>query len=274
MPNTINNQAQTTYQFSGSSDTNTVVSNENSIVLEDPQGLDIVKTANPSTFLAGDIISYNVRITNNTSTFLTGVRIIDDLGGGNLAYVVGSGSLNTLSTTYPVSPVATNPLTFTLQELNPGQSMTLSYRSQVIFNLPGTVSSITNNVRGIGYTSTGTVEGFASSTIQKKNSVGMSITKSSSVTDVLPNEPFSYFITLNNNGSVSSSILNVTDQLPTNFVLTGVTLRIGSNSPITLSPSDYTLSSGNEIVIPSSSGPSITIPAGSIGVITLTGYFS
>ncbi len=273
MPNTINNQASTSYQFSGSSTPSTAVSNTNSIVLETSEGLDITKTATPTTFLSGDIIAYNVTITNNSSSFLTGVRIIDDLGGGNLAYVTGSGSVTTLGNQYPVSPVSTNPLTFTLQELNPGQSMTLSYRSQVIFNLPGTVTSITNNIHGIGYTSTGTINGYASSTIQKKNSVGFSINKSSSVTDVLPNEPFNYFLTLTNSGSTSASILNVTDQLPSNYTLTGITYNVGSGSPVTLSPSDYTLSTGNLLVIPSATGPSISVPAGENVLITLTGHF-
>ena len=164
----INNEASTTYQFNGSSEVNTAMSNEHTIMLENAQGLNITKTGSPTEFLAGDIITYTVKITNTSASFLTGVRVIDDLGGGNLAYVVGSGSLSTSSGSYPVSPVATNPLTFTLQQLNVGGTMTLTYKSQVIFNLPSTVSAITNSVRAIGYTSSGTVNGGASFTIQKK----------------------------------------------------------------------------------------------------------
>lgn len=274
MPTTINNQAEGKYQFEGSSTVNTVNSNISSIVLQDGEGLDIVKTANPTTYLAGDIIAYTVRITNNSSNWLSGVRIIDNLGGGNLAFVMGSGSLNTLSTTYPVSPVSTNPLTFTLQQLNPGQTMTLSYRSQVIFNLPSTVESITNNVQGIGYTSTGTINGFASTTIQKKNSVGgVSMTKSPSTTSVLPNEPFNYFITLTNSSSMVSNINSITDQLSSNFVLTGATLRIGSGSSVTLTSSDYTVSGSNLLTVSSVGGSPISIPVGSNAVLTLVGYF-
>lgn len=274
MPTTINNEAESKYQFGGSGPINTVNSNISSIVLEDGQGLDIEKTANPTTFSAGDIIAYTVRITNNTSSFLTGVRVIDNLGGGNLAYVVGSGSLNTLSTTYPVTPVATNPLTFTLQELNPGQTMTLTYRSQVIFNLPSTVESITNNVQGIGYTSTGTVNGFTSSTIQKKNSVGgVSMTKSASTTGVLPNEPFNYFITLSNSTSGIVNINSITDQLPTNYVLTGASIRVGSGSSQNLLSSDYTVGSGNLLTVSTVSGNPITVPANGNTVLTLTGHF-
>ena len=275
MPTTINNQAEGKYQFEGSGATNTVNSNVSSIVLQDGQGLVIEKTATPTTYLAGDIITYTVKITNNSSSWLSGVRIIDNLGGGNLAYVTGSGSLSTLSTTYPVNPVATNPLTFTLQQLNPGQTMTLTYRSQVIFNLPSSVESITNNIQGIGYTSTGTINGFDSFTIQKKNSVGgVSMTKSASDTEVLPNEPFNYFITLSNNSSMITNITSITDQLPTNYTLTGITLKIGSGSPVTLTSSDYTLSSGNLLTVSTVSGNSISVPAGSNAVLTLTGHFN
>ena len=67
MPTTINNQATASYQFSGSGEVNTVTTNLNSVVLEDSQGLSITKTGSPNTFLAGDIITYTITITN-TST--------------------------------------------------------------------------------------------------------------------------------------------------------------------------------------------------------------
>ncbi len=274
MASTINNEATTTYQFTGSSEVQTATSNENTITLEDSQGLTITKSATPTEFVAGDIIAYTITITNNSASYLTGVRIIDDLGGGNLAYVSGSGSLNTVSQTYPVSPVATNPLTFTLQQLNVGGTLTLTYRCQVIFNLPSSVSSITNNVRGIGYTSSGTVNGASSFTIQKKNSVSMDIRKTASVTEVYPNQSFSYFITLTNNSDTNAVAQSTIDQLPSNFVLTGVSLKIGSGATTTLSSSDYSLTSANLLTVPSLTGPVVSVPANGSTVITITGYFS
>ena len=122
MATTITNEATTTYQYVGASSTETVTSNTNSIVLEDASGLTITKTPSATTFTPGDIITYTVTITNNTGNFLSGVRIIDNLGVGNLAFVSGSATLSTLSTTYPVTPASTNPLTFALQQLNVGQS--------------------------------------------------------------------------------------------------------------------------------------------------------
>lgn len=274
MASTINNQASTTYQFSGSSETTTSTSNLSSVVLQDGQGLTLTKTATPISFAVGDIITYSVTITNNSSSFLTGVRIIDDLGGGNLAYVVGSGSLTTSTQTYPVSPVATNPLTFALQQLGVGATMTLTYRAQVIFNLPPTIGSITNNVRGIGYTSTGTINGFANTTIQKKTDGDLVISKSASSTDVLPYQVFSYTITLSNGTDVQATAIETIDQLPSNFVLTSVSLRVGLGNNVQLSESDYVLLGTNALTIPSSTGPIVTVPANGNTIITITGYFT
>jgi len=128
--------------------------------------LSISKTSSSSTFSVGEIITYTIQITNSSDSNLSGVRIIDDLGGMKTAYVIGSGKLTYGSNTYPVWPIATNPLTFTLQELGVGESMTLVYKCQVIFNLPSSVSSITNTIQGIGYLS-GTITGSDSNTITR-----------------------------------------------------------------------------------------------------------
>lgn len=274
MAEIINNNAESKYKIGSSSVVNTVTSNTLGVTFENTTGLTLTKTANPTTFLPGEIIDYTVTITNNSGNWLSGVRIIDNLGGGNLAYVIGSGSLTVGSLTYPVTPVATNPLTFTLQELNVGQSMTLKYKGQVIFNLPGSVTSITNTVNGIGYKTSGTVTGSTSSTIQKKTNPGLGLVKSANQVSVTPNQSFSYFLTLTNGGSEVININNITDDLPNNYTLTSVKLKIGSNPETTLTSSQYTLGGGNLLTIPSGSGPVITVPAGGTTLVTLTGYFS
>lgn len=273
MAEIVNNSASTTYTLTGSSTPQTVTSNTLPVILN-TAGLTLSKTANPTEFSAGDIITYTITISNTGSNYLNGVRIIDNLGGGNLAYVVGSARLTTSSETYPVTPVATNPLTFTLQQLAVGSTMTLTYRAQVIFNLPSSVTSITNSVEGIGYPASGTVTGSTSSTIQKKNSGNFSVVKSSNQTAVNPSQSFNYVITLQNNNSAIANVSNITDNLPSNYTLTGATLQIGAGSVVNLSSSDYTLSSSNQLVVPSSTGPAIIVPANGTTVLTLTGYLS
>ncbi len=274
MPTTINNEATTTFQFDGSGEINSLTSNVNSVVLEDSQGLVLTKTATPTEFLAGDIITYTINITNTSANFLTGVRIIDNLGGGNLAYVLGSATLTTLSQTYPVTPISTNPLTFTLQQLGVGASMTLTYKAQVIFNLPQSVTSITNSVQGIGYTSTGTITGFTSRTIQKKNSsVDFSFTKSATENNVYPNQLFTYRLTYVNENSNAGRVLTITDQLPTNFVLTSIVYRVNGGPPVTLSSDDYELQLGNILYI-APTGGNLVVPAGGTMIVDINGYFS
>lgn len=274
MSTTITNEATTTYQYAGAPSSSTTTTNTNTIVLQDASGLNITKTASSTTFAPGDIITYTVAITNNTGSYLNGVRIVDNLGGGNLAYVSGSANLSTLTTSYPVSPVATSPLTFTLQQLNVGQTMTLTYRAQVIFNLPSTVNSITNSIHGTGYTSDSTVSGYANSTISRVSGTDVTSRKTASVSEVYPRQILSYYITLTNNDTTTiANVTQIVDELPSNFVVSSVMLRVGAGSDVTLSNLDYSLS-GNVLTVSAIGGTTITVPAGLTTVLTINGYFN
>lgn len=272
MAQTINNSATTIYNINGGA-TETITSNVLPINFQTTTGLTLTKTANPTTFSAGDIITYTIKITNNSSSYLNGVRIIDNLGGGNLAYVLSSATLTSGSTSYPVNPIVTNPLTFTLQQLASGSTMTLTYKAQVIFNLPQSVSIITNNIQGIGYTASGTITGYANSTIQKKTELGFSLEKSSNLTDVMSNQPFNYYIKHTNNTNSNANVSSITDNLPDNYNLMSASLKVGSNNPIILLSSDYTIDQNNSLVVTSVAGQSIVVPANDIAVLTLNGYF-
>ena len=109
---------------------------------------------------------------------------------------------------------------------------------------------------------------------KKKNSVEFSLTKTSNVTDVISNQTFNYYLTLTNNTSNIASVSALTDQLPANFNVISVKLKIGLNPQIILNGTDYTLSSSNLLQIPSSSGPTIYVPANGITTVTITGYFN
>ncbi len=273
MSTTITNEATTVYQYVGSASTETVSSNTNSIVLEDASGLTITKSPSATNFAPGDIITYTVTITNNTGSYLTGVRIIDNLGAGNLAYVSGSATVSTLSTTYPVTPVSTSPLGFALQQLNVGQTMTLTYRAQVIFNLSSSVTLITNSIQGIGYTADSTVSGYANSTISRVSGSNVISRKTSSVSEVYPRQILSYYITLSNNNSQSvANVISIVDELPQNFVVTNLMVKVGSSNAVMLNSGDYSLIS-NVLTVTSVNGSVITIPAGETTVLTINGYF-
>ena len=273
MSQTINNSASTVYTL-GSEPSSTATSNVLPINFTSSEGLTITKTSDKDTFSAGDIITYTIIITNSSSSYLNGVRIIDNLGGNNMAYVLSSASLSTNSGSYPVNPISTNPLTFTLQQLAVGATMTLRYRAQVFFNLPPTVSLITNTVQGIGYPFSGTITAFANNTIEKKTESEFSITKSSNLIDVSSGQTFNYYITLTNNTSSSASVSSITDNLPDNYNLTSASVKVGNNPDVTLIGTDYTLSSSNVLNVSSVGGSNITVPANGTTILTLTGNFS
>ena len=273
MATQINNIATLTYSFVGETSTNTIESNFLGINLEENSGMTLSKIAQPTNFAVGSIISYTVTITNSGNSYFNGVRVIDDLGGNRLAYVVGSAKLTTSNTSYAVTPIATNPLTFTLQQLAVGESMTLTYKAQVVFNLPSNVTTITNSVQGIGYTASSTKVGYANASVSRGQASIVDIVKSASVTDVVPNQNFRYYITISNSGSVDAGVSNITDNLPANFVLTSVSLKMGNGAETTLNSSEYTLSGSNVLVIPSASGPEIIVPASSSTIVGISGHF-
>jgi uncharacterized repeat protein (TIGR01451 family) len=144
----------------------------------------------------------------------------------------------------------------------------------VIFNLPSSVSTITNTIQGIGYTATGTITGYTSSNIQKKTEPGFLLEKTSSVTDVMSNQPFNYYIKLLNNSNETVNVSSITDNLPTNFVFMTASLKIGSDSAVYLYSSDYTLNQNNTMIVSSIENQPIVIPANSTGILTITGYFN
>ena len=266
----IINDANATYVVDGT----TEAIKEFSVTVDvlQSQGLNIQKSSNKSVFVPGDIIDYTITITNSSNHYLNGVRIIDDLGGNNLAYVLGSANLTVGTLTYKVNPISTNPLTFTLQQLAVGQTMVLTYKSQVIFNLPATINSITNSVKGIGYTSSGTIVGYDNTTIQKKSASDFSMEKSASVDNVIKGQLFSYYIKYINNTSSNITVIETVDQLPNSFVLTSVDLIINGNT-VELDSEDYNLSSANLLTLPSAVGPLVTVESGKITTIVINGYF-
>jgi hypothetical protein len=117
------------------------------------------------------------------------------------------------------------------------------------------------------------VEGFSSSTIVRESVSAISSTKSSSDTEILPRQPFSYYIRLANGTDTNATATETIDNLPDNFVLTSVELKIGSNPTQILNATDYEVSSGNVLTVPSLTGPIVTVPAGSVTIITINGYF-
>ena len=75
-----------------------------------------------------------------------------------------------------------------------------------------------------------------------------------------------------NGMSTGAVALSITDQLPANFEVTSITIRVGGGSEVTLSGDDYTISNTNFLTISSSTVNTITIPANGTTIVTINGY--
>lgn len=281
MAQNIMNEATINYVFSGGSQSQTGSSNVSTVTLKDEASLSLTKAAETTTFVPGGTVTYTVTITNNGTSWFSGVRITDDLSGsGYLTYVANSAWLFYNGQNVRPEIASTSPLVFTLSPLSVGQSMVLTYTCKIPTSLPLSVDTIKNSVEGTGYTSTTSVKGYASAEITRSSTSELIIDKTATKSSVAVGEIFSYNITLTNQSTTEATVSSLVDNLPTNFVLSSVKSKIGSNAQTILSSSDYTLDSSNKITIPSSSSSFVlTVPAATssgVGttVVTITGYLT
>ncbi len=278
MAENIMNTSTVNYTFAGSTQSLSETSNVSTISLRDENSISVGKACQNESFVPGDTVTYIVTIANTGASYFTGVRVVDNLGTNNyLTYVTGSAMLYYNQQYVRPEIASTNPLTFTLSPLSPGQSMVLTYSCRVLNSLPASVQTITNAVTATGYTYNSTVTGSASCEISRSSVASLSINKSATAESVAPGELFSYNITLTNQGTTSANVQSVTDSLPSGFKVSSVKLKMGNGTTTTLNTSDYTLDSNNNFVLPSATGPAVTVPgATSSGagqtVVTITGY--
>lgn len=279
MAKEVTNQATVKYTYSGSSEQKSETSNVATISVMDESALSITKYTQSSTFTPGGTVTYHIDIENLGSQYFTGVKITDNLGGTPqyLTYVPGSATLYYNDQILAAEVASTNPLVFTLSPLASGKKMILTYTVRVSSSIPSSVTTITNTATGEGFTATDKVTDTSSTDISRRTSADIEITKQASASTVSIGQVYSYTINLNNSGLVVANVSSITDVLPTNFKLVSVQLKVGSGSTTTLATSDYTIGDNNLLTVPSSTGPTITVPASSssgVGktVLTITGY--
>ncbi len=80
-------------------------------------------------------------------------------------------------------------------------------------------------------------------------------------------EPLTYTFTLTNQGNQAADSVTLTDQLPTGFSVTQVSVSAGGATTV-LAPGDYTVAAGNTITIPSTAA---TVAAPGIATVAITG---
>ena len=272
MPTPLNNQASIRYNYSGAG-TGTAVSNTVTTNLLDRYTLAATKTPLSSTFRPGENVTYVIRVENNGSGDLYNVTIADDLGGGaDTPLVYNPASLRAYVDSIPVtiSPVVQGgTLTAVLPAPLPaGTAAILVYTAQVRPDVDFTLQSITNTVAvtANGGSAAGpavTVTPSPSATLLRDSYAEVTLYKEADKQSVMAGEPLTYTFTLTNQGNQAADSVTLTDQLPTGFSVTQVSVSAGGATTV-LAPGDYTVAADNTITIPSTTGKAITVPAATV----------
>ncbi len=272
MPTPLNNQASIRYNYSGAG-TGTAVSNTVTTNLLDRYTLAATKTPLSSTFRPGENVTYVIRVENNGSGDLYNVTIADDLGGGaDTPLVYNPASLRAYVDSIPVtiSPVVQGgTLTAVLPAPLPARTAAiLVYTAQVRPDVDFTLQSITNTV---AVTANGgpppgpavTVTPSPTATLLRDSYAEVTLYKEADKQSVMAGEPLTYTFTLTNQGNQAADSVTLTDQLPTGFSVTQVSVSAGGATTV-LAPGDYTVAADNTITIPSTTGKAITVPAATV----------
>ena len=272
MPTPLNNQASIRYNYSGAG-TGTAVSNTVTTNLLDRYTLAATKTPLSSTFSPRENVTYVIRVENNGSGDLYNVTIADDLGGGaDTPLVYNPASLRAYVDSIPVtiSPVVQGgTLTAVLPAPLPaGTAAILVYTAQVRPDVDFILQSITNTVAvtANGGSAAGpavTVTPSPTATLLRDSYAEVTLYKEADKQSVMAGEPLTYTFTLTNQGNQAADSVTLTDQLPTGFSVTQVSVSAGGATTV-LAPGDYTVAADNTITIPSTTGKAITVPAATV----------
>ncbi len=272
MPTPLNNQDSIRYNYSGAG-TGTAVSNTVTTNLLDRYTLAATKTPLSSTFRPGENVTYVIRVENNGSGDLYNVTIADDLGGGaDTPLVYNPASLRAYVDSIPVtiSPVVQGgTLTAVLPAPLPaGTAAILVYTAQVRPDVDFTLQSITNTVAvtANGGSAAGpavTVTPSPTATLLRDSYAEVTLYKEADKQSVMAGEPLTYTFTLTNQGNQAADSVTLTDQLPTGFSVTQVSVSAGGATTV-LAPGDYTVAADNTITIPSTTGKAIAVPAATV----------
>ena len=273
---------QGTITFNNGTASGTALSNVTEVNVLDQFSLNLNKVSLTSTFVPGENITYQLIIKNIGTSDLYNITLSDNLSGaGHLTYLSNSAVLISSNGRETIVPTATTPLTFTLPApLLSGATVYLTYVATVSTNIASTVTAITNTVTATanGGSTTGTqISATTAATITANPNARVTITKSTSDSEVSVGETFSYTFTLTNSGNTAATGVVLTDVLPVNFIVSSITSSTGGVSQAWTN-SDYTIEpSNNKLTLPNSSTiKNINVPAADdsgdgVTTITITG---
>ena len=265
------NQATLTY--------NGGVANSNIVSGEIAQVITASKTATPSTYRAGEVVTYVVTLLNSGNTAVSGISISDDLGAytsGELTlvpldYVEGSVRYFTDGVLQPTPTAGGSPLVISGLSIPAGGNATLVYRAVANGYAPlGAGSGITNTVTVSGGGIINPIT--ASETITTEDSAELTITKAVSPAVVTENGQLTYTFVIENSGytdAVATDNLVVSDTfnpILNDLVVTyeGAVWELGTNYTYDQTTGEFATVAGQITV------PAATYSTDASGTVTVT----
>lgn len=212
----ISNQAQLSFAYDET--TGTAVSNIATITMLDPLG--VSKSALGPEYRLEEELTYIFTLENNSTSPLTGIQVLDDLG----SYLVGGLLLVTPLTyvgpTYlyidgeyssELTPVVTaHSVSFAVASLAAGETATIVYKALVNEFAPGAPGSTIENTAAITAVSmTGSLE--ASAIVTVESYVDVQIVKSMYPDPVTEGELLTYHFDIYNYGNTAATDVVLTD---------------------------------------------------------------
>ena len=279
MATTVTNQASVTFDYSGATEPVTNNSNAVSAVINDEYSLTLELTSSSTSYRPGETITYFVRITNVGSAGLSNIQISDDMAGGVINYIDGTGQMIYDDVITPLTATSTNPLNFILPMTLPaGDTVIVTYNTTVDGLISPQSTDIVNTVTVTAAAGSASISETASLTLTIEDYANIIIEKSQNRDNLNVNDTLIYTLTLTNTGNLDATNVVITDQLPEEFNVTTIVSN-NNGSAHTYSSTEYTLSSTNELTLPNETGTPIVVPAddgtgSNITTITITGVLN
>lgn len=270
MPTTLNNQANITYDYVGSAETESAESNSVVTTLLDEYSAIATKNTINNNFRPGENVAYTIRLENNGRGDLYNVQVADNLGSTTsskpLTFLSAILYINNVQT--PITPVITEDNSVSFQLPSPfssGDVAIILYTAAVKKDIAPNITSITNTatITANGGSVSGpiiTVNPSPIATINIANFAQLCISKQSDKETIASGETLTYTFTINNSGNEQANNVVLTDTLPQNFTISQVNSIINGTTRI-YQPNEYDLDSTNTITLPNSSVSPITVPA-------------
>jgi protocatechuate 3,4-dioxygenase beta subunit len=172
-------------------DTNTT--NETNITVNGSANITAIKTANVSSAVVGDVVSYEINVTNNAN--VSGdFNVTDYFHNNDLVFVMGNASVGVFGNATVVFDPST--LTWSVSNLDAGQTVSLYINFTV--NATGIVGN-SINVTSVGNDTNTTNE----TNITVNRFVNISVVKTANVSSAVLGDHVVYTITVTNNGNHS-----------------------------------------------------------------------